>query len=1088
MVTQMTRKQYEQTYGVKPVLSGTQSKIDTSVAPRVMTREEYNREFNIKPAPQKPKAVQGLERFNENIDKAKSALIAVPENIMNAFDSGIARAGQGLEQILSNPANKKTPVGSELARGILNLGGGLLETAFSPVAGAIGSASEVPGISDTIDLVKEGVINPVADEISNIESVKKFALNNPNAEEVFSNALNILTSMYGGKKAPQIKKALYEGGEKLINTTAKEVPPPPTGPVKPPRAVEKVSQEIYNIENNYVNTRRANDVSNDLGNASRNRIAQTDVLVGAVDADGVIRTTQKGGAMDKYRAQTIDGREGIVRTNLVREGKKVNLAQADRYLKEAIEDAKFEGDGLISALNGVKRELEGLSLRADELGMVDLAKIHDAKIASTRHIDYTKPANNLTSVYRRAKASAYKQLVEDESTVQVNVDGKTYDVKGINAELGKYYSDIDRLKDLDGKRVKGARLGKYMAQLSGNLIGGAGGSVAGPIGAAVGGIGGGEAAAFLQGKAMARTFGRERGVVAPENAVFAKAKELGKLPPETDLRVPSTKIGAPKGVVKNKEILSLERKIADNVEAQKKAIKANDFTLVSALKEIYNALVAKLADIVKKIREIPNKQGGFVRTGNYSNSRGNRNTQYKPIATNAKTIIDETLPQFEPIINTIVKEMESRGIGQAKMFPDEVVRQLREKAVAREGAVSSADNPMDFGRFFREQLQMVKNGENPLQPKSIFTEVSTDVPNFNKEFTPQVEQLVKEMQNRNIGTSKVTPDSLKKDIMREASDWETLRTEQFKDGTVDKPANLQDFFDEKFKETRLKGLSQEKVTSDAGFVRAEKMSPANRKVEDAAFRKILEEEDSIISDYISKNGNVVNADDFRSYFKDIGYNGSNSVAVQEAVSYLAKRARTEALRNNPGEFAVSFAGGSGTGKTSAAKTIPEVKQLMDEASVVLDSNLSSYDSAKKFIREASINGKIFRGIYTYRDFLDSVVNGVVKRMLTNKKEMGRIVPNAVTAANHFNSWEVVKKLVDDGIDFKFIDNTNGFGKSKIATFDEMKSKIKYTSIEEMTKMANAKIKEIYENKTPFMGDDGTSYTLSKEQYEVLIEP
>jgi len=130
--------------------------------------------------------------------------------------------------------------------------------------------------------------------------------------------------------------------------------------------------------------------------------------------------------------------------------------------------------------------------------------------------------------------------------------------------------------------------------------------------------------------------------------------------------------------------------------------------------------------------------------------------------------------------------------------------------------------------------------------------------------------------------------------------------------------------------------------------------------------------------------------------------------------------------------------------------------------VILDSNLSSYSSAIEKIKEAQKAGKKFEGIYTYRDPVDSLINGVIKRMKDNPEEMGRIVPTKIIADNHIKSLETVKKLIGEGYNFRIVDNSLGQGKAKLTTLQDIESKAKYPSVEELTDILNKKVKELYE--------------------------
>lgn len=233
-------------------------------------------------------------------------------------------------------------------------------------------------------------------------------------------------------------------------------------------------------------------------------------------------------------------------------------------------------------------------------------------------------------------------------------------------------------------------------------------------------------------------------------------------------------------------------------------------------------------------------------------------------------------------------------------------------------------------------------------------------------------------------------------------------------------------------------------------------------VEKRAFDLIKKDEVGLLKKYKEKNGKIINTDNFRPLFAEQGYKGYNSAAVQEPSSYLAKKAYSEALKN-PGQYATILAGGSGAGKSSAVKNSSKIKAIMDESSVVLDGNLSSYPSAIKKIQEAQNAGKITPIVYVYRDPLDAFENGVIKRMLTNPEEMGRLVPSKEVAKNHKGSWETVKQLYDEGFEVFFFDNSLGEKKSKISSFQELSKKINFDDnlLEKMNQIA----KKLYEQGT-----------------------
>lgn len=278
-------------------------------------------------------------------------------------------------------------------------------------------------------------------------------------------------------------------------------------------------------------------------------------------------------------------------------------------------------------------------------------------------------------------------------------------------------------------------------------------------------------------------------------------------------------------------------------------------------------------------------------------------------------------------------------------------------------------------------------------------------------------------------------------------------------------------------------LNQSKITDPSLFERAKGLTSEHKVIEDKSFKHIIKNEDQILSDYFKKNGKTINTDSFRQHFPDYTA-GHQSAAVQEPASYLKNRAVDIAMKNK-GDYVIGTAGGSGVGKTSAAKAIPTLSDLQKNAAFILDSNFSSLKSARKFIDKVKAGGKEFVGIYTYREFMDSVENGIIKRMLTNPGEMGRVVPNKVTAGNHLGSWDVVKQLHKEGETFRFVDNSLGAGKAKFVSRAELEAKIKYPPIEKLTKQANDIVKRLYESKKPFIDEKGVKHFITRQQYEAL---
>lgn len=386
-----------------------------------------------------------------------------------------------------------------------------------------------------------GLLGESVSYLADNPEIQKFAVEHPNAGEDFGRALNILFSK--GEKG-NIKRAfvepqtvIKEANSQIFKTVSKT--PSQINQViqntfkkTPEQIINKRLEELNKIDSNYAQMRKASGFSDDaLG--SRKRVASTDVLANAVDDTGTIRTKEPNGAVEQYRALTLEQAENVVKNNLERLGEKTNLQEVKLRMENAVKSSGLEGSDLQVALNKIDSEINGLKLRAEANGDIPLSILQDAKISTTKNINYFTPPE--VNTYRKAVAKAYKETIEKNSSLNV---------KEVNAELSKYLEDIAFLERLDGKKVQGGKLGKYFAQISGNIIGAtAGGAIGGPVGSAIGTILGGETASRIKGSMLQQSLGGKAGVAPQKSKVLQEAIEKGKSP---RLSLPAPKEGSPR--------------------------------------------------------------------------------------------------------------------------------------------------------------------------------------------------------------------------------------------------------------------------------------------------------------------------------------------------------------------------------------------------------------------------------------------------------------------------------------------------------------------------------------------------------------
>lgn len=267
--------------------------------------------------------------------------------------------------------------------------------------------------------------------------------------------------------------------------------------------------ELIKVENNYQKLRK-NQTFNKNIDKIREQALDSGVLAGAVDETGTIKTAD---AIKKYRAMTLNDTENVVRDNLALSGETVRISDVEDYLLKKVMKSGIEGKELKTAINNIRAEVEGYRLRGDVEGNVPLTVLHDAKVGSYDLIDFNTPAD--VKKYQKTLAKGLKELVENNS--------KKFNVSEANKSLSEPLAVIKYLEDLDGRKVRGGKLGKYAAQISGNIVGGAAGSVFGPFGSAVGTVVGGEVAGAIKGNTLSKSLGKYTGKEIPKSKVLEKA-------------------------------------------------------------------------------------------------------------------------------------------------------------------------------------------------------------------------------------------------------------------------------------------------------------------------------------------------------------------------------------------------------------------------------------------------------------------------------------------------------------------------------------------------------------------------------------
>lgn len=261
------------------------------------------------------------------------------------------------------------------------------------------------------------------------------------------------------------------------------------------------------------------------------------------------------------------------------------------------------------------------------------------------------------------------------------------------------------------------------------------------------------------------------------------------------------------------------------------------------------------------------------------------------------------------------------------------------------------------------------------------------------------------------------------------------------------------------------------------YTPSKNLTPSEKQIEKEFANQIENNWDAIKSEYIAKNGNILNTDEFREMSP--AYRGNRyelSAAVHEPASSAIKKIYVDELERpapRGRKNAVLFmAGGTGAGKTNSLKSFSTLNQLKDEAHIVYDTNMSEFTSAKKKVDQALEKGKDVVYTYVYRDPVDSLENGAIPRAEKMAIEMGtgRTVPISEHEKTHIGSLDVFKKMIKEyhgnpKVRFFGIDNSLGKGKQQIIPLSKIDQyKIKTEGLlNELKRVIQSKFYGDYEN-------------------------
>lgn len=250
-----------------------------------------------------------------------------------------------------------------------------------------------------------------------------------------------------------------------------------------PFIVEKRMSGLIDLETKNGKVARVFDAADRKGIDVRKTLAETNLLNGAIDADGRISSDK---ALNNFN-EFIAPYEGRVKDTLAKENRNVQLDQLVTEAKDFISQSKLSDRQKVELQKELADNLDAFQQFRGRA--VPISSVHDTKVVLANSNNYLNPSKNIVD---KEAARFFKEVVEKNTS--------SMDVAKYNRELSKYYAVREALEAMDRAVVSGGRMGKYFSSLIG---GGVGGMVGGPVGAVVGA----EVGSRARGSMMSRAFG-----------------------------------------------------------------------------------------------------------------------------------------------------------------------------------------------------------------------------------------------------------------------------------------------------------------------------------------------------------------------------------------------------------------------------------------------------------------------------------------------------------------------------------------------------------------------------------------------------
>lgn len=221
---------------------------------------------------------------------------------------------------------------------------------------------------------------------------------------------------------------------------------------------------------------------------------------------------------------------------------------------------------------------------------------------------------------------------------------------------------------------------------------------------------------------------------------------------------------------------------------------------------------------------------------------------------------------------------------------------------------------------------------------------------------------------------------------------------------------------------RVKLKVKPRLSRDSKIPRGRNLSEEERRIEGDLVAKIEKDPEAAMLEYSTipetLGGKLLNTDLARELSPDYVKDRKKSQAVHEPASWVVKKLYEKKLAEapEPGDLpeVLFTAGGTGSGKTSGLRAAAAENPDVERAQIIYDTNMNGAKSSIQKIEQALAAGKTVRILYTYRDPVEALVGGALKRSKSQAKKYGtgRTVPLTAHAETHAGASATMREIAE----------------------------------------------------------------------------